>query len=201
MQNKVRQPIQQRSIETKRKIVLSGYQLFATKGYYKTNTAQIAKHAGVSTGIVYGYFRDKKAILLEVINEYIKNVYDPIFALIDNLGEKEDIPQLAEKIIVLAEKLHKKNCDIHRELNSVAQSDEEINKTFVSLQDEVTKRFATRLKELNYKNITNENIHLAMNLIETYVHEIVYDKHEYINYENFKQSVIYLIVALFKNKV
>ena len=67
MQKEIRQPVQQRSIETKRKIVEAGFNLFAKNGFFKTNTAQIAKEAKVSTGIVYGYFQDKKDILKEVI--------------------------------------------------------------------------------------------------------------------------------------
>ena len=182
---------------TKRKIIKAGYALFSKNGFFKTNTAQIAKEAQVSTGIVYGYFNDKKDILKEVINEYITQVYDPVFALLDNIGKKEDVEKLIKDVLILAEELHKSSSDIHRELESVAQSDEEINKTFVDLQDQVTLRFVEKLKSLNYKNITNENIHLAMNLIESYVHEVVYDKHLYINYDKLKQNVIFLIKSLF----
>ena len=49
-----------------------------------------------------------------------------------------------------------------------------------------------------YKNITNENIHLAMNLIESYVHEAVYDKHTYIDYTKLRQTVVVLIKKLFE---
>ena len=52
MAEKIREPRQKRSIEKKRKIVMAGFQLFCEKGYYNTNTAEIAKYAGVSTGIV-----------------------------------------------------------------------------------------------------------------------------------------------------
>ena len=62
MKNQIRQPKQSRSVETKNRIITAGYQLFSEVGYYGTNTAEIAKKAGVSTGIVYGYFKDKKDI-------------------------------------------------------------------------------------------------------------------------------------------
>ena len=198
MQKEIRQPVQQRSIETKKKIVEAGYYLFATNGFFKTNTAQIAKQAGVSTGIVYGYFKDKKDILKEVINVYIENVYEPIFNLLNDIAQNENVEKLINDILNLAEELHKQSCDIHRELESVAQSDKEINKTFVDLQDHVTIKFVEKLKELKYKNITNENIHLAMNLIESYVHEAVYDKHAYIDYTKLRQTVVVLIKKLFE---
>ena len=48
------------------------------------------------------------------------------------------------------------------------------------------------------EKITNENIHLAMNLIESYVHEVVYDNHSYINYKKLREIVVNLIYSMFK---
>ena len=45
----VRVPQQDRSITTREKIVDGAYELFAEMGYHNTNTAKIAKQAGVST--------------------------------------------------------------------------------------------------------------------------------------------------------
>ena len=41
------------SLEKKEKIIKAGFDLMCKKGYYNTNTVEIAKFAGVSTGIVY----------------------------------------------------------------------------------------------------------------------------------------------------
>lgn len=71
MTNEIRIPKQKRSIEKKNAIIKASYDLFCKKGYHKTNTAKIAKAAGVSTGIVYNYFQDKSDILIEVIKSYI----------------------------------------------------------------------------------------------------------------------------------
>ena len=43
---KTRVPTQKRSIEKRQKIVKAGFDLFCEKGYYKTNTAEIAKSNG-----------------------------------------------------------------------------------------------------------------------------------------------------------
>ena len=72
MENKVREPIQSRSISKKHKIIETAYEVFSEVGYYNANTTEIAKRAGVSTGIVYGYFKDKRDILLYVIDIYIQ---------------------------------------------------------------------------------------------------------------------------------
>ena len=50
--NDIREPIQKRSIEKKEKIIKTGFELICKNGYYNTNTQEIAKKAGVSTGII-----------------------------------------------------------------------------------------------------------------------------------------------------
>ena len=69
MKSTVRNPRQERAIEKKNKIIDASYELFSEVGYYGTNTAEIAKRAGVSTGIVYGYFQDKRDILISVLEK------------------------------------------------------------------------------------------------------------------------------------
>lgn len=41
--SEIREPIQKRSIEKKEKIIQAGFELICEKGYYNTNTAEIAK--------------------------------------------------------------------------------------------------------------------------------------------------------------
>jgi AcrR family transcriptional regulator len=54
-----------RLVEERRgQIVRAAVKLFSAQGYYTTTIQQIAREAGVSTGSVYQYFRDKDDILL-----------------------------------------------------------------------------------------------------------------------------------------
>ena len=76
--SEIREPIQKRSIEKKEKIIQAGFELICEKGYYNTNTAEIAKVAGVSTGIVYQYFKDKHDILIEGIKLYSNSIFYPM---------------------------------------------------------------------------------------------------------------------------
>ena len=82
----IREPIQKRSIEKKEKIIQAGFELICQKGYYSTNTAEIARVAGVSTGIIYQYFKDKHDILIEGIRTYADSIFFPmLFVANDNL--------------------------------------------------------------------------------------------------------------------
>ena len=90
MAKTVREPRQERSIEKKNRIIQAGYELFSDIGYHETNTALIAKRAGVSTGIVYGYFRDKKDILREVTAIYMDKITAPILKLLSEIKSSSD---------------------------------------------------------------------------------------------------------------
>ena len=83
--NTVREPIQKRSIEKKEKIIKYGFELICEKGYYNTNTAEIAKAAGVSTGIVYSYFTDKHDILLEGLKRFANSIFYPSVDFINDI--------------------------------------------------------------------------------------------------------------------
>jgi TetR/AcrR family transcriptional regulator, cholesterol catabolism regulator len=49
--------------ERRGQIVRAAVKLFSEEGYYTTTIQQIAKEAGVSTGLIYQYFRDKDDVL------------------------------------------------------------------------------------------------------------------------------------------
>ena len=79
--------------------IRAGYELFSEVGYYGTNTVEIAKRAGVSTGIVYGYFEDKRDILINVLEIYIDKVYEPLSHIIENTIKPVDMSRLALAVI------------------------------------------------------------------------------------------------------
>lgn len=198
MKNDVRQPRQERSIEKKNKIIEAGYELFSEVGYYGTNTAEIAKRAGVSTGIVYGYFQDKRDILISVLGIYVNKVFAPFFKMFDNFTMPIDFKTLITKIVDQTIKTHKKNRKIHAVLHSLASSDEAVNAEFINLEDQITIKIAQKLDEFNLQ-IENvlEKVHYAMDVIQTFSHEYVFDKHEYLDYIVMKDIVVDSLVKLF----
>ena len=198
MAQEVREPKQERSIEKKNKIVKAGYELFSTVGYYNTNTAQIAKQAGVSTGIVYGYFKDKRDILLDVLEIYVNTAFAPVLEMIDNLSAPLDFHEIAAHVLDGAIEIHKKQANIHEALHSLSHTDEAVNKKFIDLEDEITLAIADKLKSLGVNEPDlNERIHFAMDIVQSFSHEYVYDHHTYIDYDAMRKIVENTIVALF----
>ena len=68
------EPKQKRSIEKKNHIIETGIELMTEKGYHHTTTDDIAAAAGVSTGIIYRYFKDKHDILIDGLRFYFKKM-------------------------------------------------------------------------------------------------------------------------------
>ena len=199
MSNQIRVPQQERSIEKKNKIIQAGYELFSEVGYYGTNTVEIAKRAGVSTGIVYGYFQDKRDILICVLEIYIDKVYEPLSEIMASAVVPVNLNSLAMQVLNKTIELHEQNAKLHNTLHSLATTDEVVNAEFISLENKITEQMSEQLVKLgiNTTSIT-EKVHLAMNIVQSFAHEIVFDSHSYIEYDTMKDIVCKILVELFR---
>ena len=81
--------MQQRSIKTKNKIMKAAYKIFASKGIHGTTAREIAEKAGVSNGSFYSYFKNKKALLLEMLEDYLEVHYRTIWRSLDGFNLNE----------------------------------------------------------------------------------------------------------------
>lgn len=81
-----------RLVEERRgQIVRAAVKLFSEEGYYTTTIQQIAREAGVSTGLIYQYFRDKDDILfltLKLVLDTYENDIPPQLEGIENPVER-----------------------------------------------------------------------------------------------------------------
>ena len=196
-----RMPTQKRSIEKRNKIIEKGFDLICEKGYHNISTPDIAKAAGVSTGIIYQYFTDKKEIFIEGVKAFSNNIMFPLHDLIENQNLNiNNVETIVKEIIDLYIKNHAISKKAHEELMAMSHLDEDISNIFISSEFDLTHKI---VELLNKNNITiknpTEKIHIAIAIIENYCHEIVYHKHDEINYSIMEQEVINLIINLIKN--
>lgn len=195
---KIRQPQQERSIEKKNKIIEAAYEIFSEVGYYAANTPEIAKKAGVSTGIIYGYFKNKKDILSYVLKIYINKVALPVMDYFETLNSDSDLKKAVSDVVNMTIDIHSSNANLHNILHSLAVTEKDINEDFINLEDHITSKASEKLSELGVKtdNI-KEKVHISMNLIQSFAHENTYDKHKYLNYNAMKNEVENIIISLF----
>lgn len=201
--SEVREPIQKRSIEKKERIIHSGFELICEKGYYNTNTAEIAKLAGVSTGIVYQYFKDKHDILIEGIKLYADSIFFPMLAVTNSdLNIKitaDTFPKILSHMINKFINEHKLSQIAHEEIISMTHSDKEVAQLFHKAEMEITNNVTNLLLNNGFKieNIS-EKVHIAIGMVDNLCHEIVYHKHKQLDYNKMIELVISAIINLLK---
>lgn len=126
-QDKTRIPRQQRSIETKEKIVAAALKLFSEKGFHATNTKAIAKEAKVAIGSVYSYYTDKMEIFkdaLALFHERFTEILQGFDAL--QLNNSQNKRELIRSILETMIKAHEVDIGFHREMDIMALSYPEI---------------------------------------------------------------------------
>ena len=84
----IEKKIQQRTIESRKKLLDAAYRLFVNKGYYNTNTKEIAHHAGVSIGNFYNYYQDKGEIYCALLEEYSAFLSSSLCQLLDHSADR-----------------------------------------------------------------------------------------------------------------
>ncbi len=193
----IREPRQKRSIEKKERIVEAGCRLFFQKGFHNTNTAEIAKEAGVSTGIVYNYFNDKKDIFLEVVKRYSDSLMAPMYEKLATIEEIEDLSQMLYLFIDIAIKSHTISKPAHEEMLAMSHSDDDVREIFYQFDIENTKKIVDIISKMGLNPTNpNEKVHIAMGMIENLCHEIVYHRHESMDYELMKKEVVTAVINM-----
>lgn len=195
----IRKPVQKRSIETKEKILKAGFNLICEKGYYNTNTAEIAKAANVSTGIVYQYFKDKHDILIESLQLFGGSIFYPMIKISEKDFANNNLDTILRNMIKKFIKNHKVSHSAHKEIMAMVHSDDEVAEIYhnseIELTNNLTEVFANNGIHTEH---LKEKVHVAINLIDDLCHEIVYHKHDSMNYDAMIDAVVECIKNLLK---
>lgn len=196
----IRTPQQQRSIEKRNRIIEAGYELFCDKGYHNTNTAEIAKLAGVSTGIVYSYFKDKKDIFMCVIEQYETGVAAPVYELMQEIEKPFDLEDVIKQVIVRLTESHTLTKTVHEEMQALSHTDKEISDLFCQFQSNMAKRFVELMEKFDiHPTNAYEKTHLIIDIIENLSHEILYHQHEYLDYNLMTDVAVNAIVNMLQS--
>ena len=167
-------PKQKRSIETRLKILSVGGDLILQKGYHNITADDIAKAAGLSTGIVYHYFRDKKDILVQALQMAADHLMEDVTRFYHEAEKGEnglEFDAFAEKTLNYLLEYHRKNWAVHEELEALYHTDADIAEVsdgfWQNMYEKMEQVFL--LKGANPEN-SAENVRMAINYIECFCH-------------------------------
>lgn len=187
---KTRVPTQKRSIEKRQKIVKAGFDLFCEKGYYKTNTAEIAKYAGVSTGALYSYFEDKRQIFIEAFQQHLDAISSELLQQLISLPEVLELSTFIEKWIEGYINLYAKSNHALVQLRLVIVDDKEINHHFSALENTYFSNLADILKTRGIICADLfEKVYISCILIDSLRQEKTSFSHNGLDFEIIKKQV------------
>lgn len=76
-------------------------QHFANEGYFRTTINHIARHAGISKGLMYNYFDSKEALLKAIIHRSVNEIYKYFDIDRDGYLSEEEFEFFMRKINVI----------------------------------------------------------------------------------------------------
>ena len=93
--------------EEKRTLIMDvSLEHFAKEGYHNTTINHIAKHAGISKGLMYNYFESKEVLLTEIINRSMDEMSSDFDPDKDGYFSEEEFELFIRKLFhLLKEKL------------------------------------------------------------------------------------------------
>ena len=200
-QSELRQPVQKRAIKKKQAILECGFNLICEKGYYNVDCIKIAKASNVSTGTVYQYFTDKRDIFLQGLQNYSNSILFPILEYKDKKIKTNELEDFIKKIINNSLKVHNMSQSAHEEIMAMRHADPEVNKIFQDYEIEATEVLVNILKNNDFE-IENvyEKSHLIIAWIDNLCHEVVYHKHNNLDYDKMIEIVVDSILNLLKEQ-
>ena len=194
----IREPIQKRSIDKKTKITEAGLKIFSEKGYYHTNTVEIAKAAGVSIGTVYSYFKDKKDIYIISLEYFLDSHLRPLLDELTKLPKPVNMTLFIDKCMDLFISLYVNSKQTVNELGLIQESNPEIKQYFAAYEDMILSSLVKALENPNISQESlNEKMYLLYTLAEILGQEHAYHYHSNINLEILRQQITKIITQLF----
>ena len=161
-----REIVQQRALRTREKIFSSALVLYAEKGYHNTTVDEIAKGAGVSTGIAYRYFKNKKELLMEALTFYFEKIEDLVGISAERLFAN-DIPT----ILAAFAEMHVKYRTFHEELEGLRHSDGDVRRLYAGFHGKAMAELYEKLpEEIRRKPHAREKMDIAVGIMENYCH-------------------------------
>lgn len=190
-----RVPTQKRSIEKKQRIKDAALKLMSEKGYFATSSNEIAREAGVSIGTFYSYFKDKKELYAELVDDIYTAVLTPI-----NLNELPDdlsIEETVQLYVTAVFRGHEYQTDFQREISSLSEQSDEFRAIEMVHKSNILHVFSEALKAYR-EELKPQDLETSTYIILTTVEAVIHDTLFHNGGKN-KEAVIRELTAMIVN--
>ena len=190
-----RVPTQKRSIEKKQRIKDAALKLMSEKGYFATSSNEIAREAGVSIGTFYSYFKDKKELYAELVDDIYTAVLTPI-----NLNELPDdlsIEETVQLYVTAVFRGHEYQTAFQREISSLSKQSDEFRAIEMVHKSNILHVFSEALKACR-EELKPQDLATSTYIILTTVEAVIHDTLFHNGGKN-KEAVIRELTAMIVN--
>lgn len=190
---------QKRAVQTRQKIVEVGFQVISEKGYHNVTVDVIAKEAGVSTGIAYRYFKNKKDILMAVLEYAFENIKQFSQTESNKLQQFESTKDMMSYVLEQFNQLHIEYYAFHEELEGMRHTDPEVKALYDRIESETIDELIKMCPEsvAQTENL-REKIVFVISTLETYCHIVADEKYERLDKDILKKMVIKSVEIAFE---
>ena len=188
-------PTQKRSIEKKQRIKDAALKLMSEKGYFATSSNEIAREAGVSIGTFYSYFKDKKELYAELVDDIYTAVLTPI-----NLNELPDdlsIEETVQLYVTAVFRGHEYQTAFQREISSLSEQSDEFRAIEMVHKSNILHVFSEALKAYR-EELKPQDLETSTYIILTTVEAVIHDTLFHNGGKN-KEAVIRELTAMIVN--
>ena len=111
--------------------------------------------------------------------------------------DKNNIDEVISKMLDNFIKTHTMKKEAHEELMAMSYLDTEISAIFNKSEIELTDKISNILVESGFSSEQiREKVHVIIGIVDNYCHEVVYHKHDSIDYSVMKKQIIKIIKDL-----
>ncbi|KAB7649685.1 TetR/AcrR family transcriptional regulator, partial [Bacillus sp. B2-WWTP-C-10-Post-4] len=142
MKNSTLSSRKHRSLETKKKLLHSGYTIFINNGFQKTTITQIIKHAETGYGTAYVYFKNKDNLLISLMEDVMNQFYD--------IAERSFSPQTKEEAHKMIQNQVRAFLQLAKKERAILQVVQEaigLSKEIRQKWDEIRERFINNITQ------------------------------------------------------
>ncbi len=164
--------------ESKTKILVAALELFAIDGYHNTSISKIAKHAGISKGLMYNYFASKEQLLKEVVILSLEDAKKMSEQLLQNLKEISPTEalrlslELFFQMLIENKTLWKLTFSLAMQISNMPSVTAVISKMF----EDILQQFEMVLQLNGYSDYNIEAKLLAAHLDGIALHFLIFEK-------------------------
>ena len=146
--------------------------MYEEKGYHNTTVDEIAARAGVSTGIAYRYFRNKKDLLLSAVSYGADRISaDTRTDELHIPSEPCGVPAYLEEVLAIFEKYHIRYRRIHEELEGLQHTDDDVRRLYAEITRSKLETLTEYMRKMFGDDVhLREKVYAAIGIMEQHCH-------------------------------